>query len=192
MKHILAAQLSFLAAGAEEETLTGKIFALDAQLILDAAILGCAVLFLFFLVSYFVFDPARELLKKRQERIQKDMDDAAKDKEDALQFKQEYEARLQTADREVDQILSDGKKKAMQREQMIVNEAQEEASRILERTAREVELEKSKVRDEMKQEMILVAREMAGRFITEKMDETKQAQLLDSVISEMGDNTWQE
>ncbi len=178
--------------GAEEETLTGKIFALDAQLILDAAILGGAVLFLFFLVSYFVFDPARELLKKRQERIQKDMDDAARDKEDALQFKQEYEARLQTADREVDRILSDGKKKAMQREQMIVNEAQEEASRILERTAREVALEKSKVRDEMKQEMILVAGEMAGRFITEKMDETKQAQLLDSVISEMGDNTWQE
>ena len=191
MKHMVM-QLPFFAAGAEEETLVGKIFALDAQLLLDAVIVGCAVLFLFFLLSYLVFNPARELMKKRQDRIQKDMDDAAKDKEEALQFKQEYEARLKTADREVDQILSDGKKKAMKREQAIVGEAQQEAARILERTAREVDLEKSKVRDEMKQEMVSVAKAMAGRFISEEMNEQKQAERVDAVLQEMGENTWRD
>jgi hypothetical protein len=32
---------------------------------------------------------------------------------------------------------------------------------------------------------------MAGRFISEKMDKDKQAALVDEVIREMGDTTWQ-
>ena len=94
--------------------LRGKIFGLDLQIIFDAVILALAVFFLFFLLSYFVFNPAREFLAKRQERIASDLAVAADEKREAMEFKAEYDARLREADAEVDRILSEGKRKAEQ------------------------------------------------------------------------------
>ena len=52
-------------------------------------------------------------------------------------------------------------------------------------------LEKDKVRDEMKQEMVQVASLMAGRFVSESISEETQAKLIDDTLKEMGDETWQ-
>ena len=185
----LMAQLAFLAT---DEGMTGKIFGLDLQIIFDALILALAVFFLFFLLSYFVFNPARDFLRKRQERIESDLSTAAAEKREAMEFKAEYDARLKDADAEVDRILSDGKRKAKRRESEIIDAANAEANRILERTHREIELEKSKVKDDMKREMVEVATQMAGRFVAESMTPARQEQLVDSVLSEMGETTWQD
>lgn len=192
MRALLVAHLMVLETGASEESLIGRIFDLDLQVIFDALITACAVFFLFFLLSYLVFNPARDLLKKRQERIAGDLAAAAQEKEDAMAFKAEYDARLKQADKDVDAILSEGKKKAMRREEAIIGEANAEAARIMERTEREIALEKNKVKDEIKTEMIAVAKEMAGRFVSEEMDDKKQAAIVDDVLKEMGEHTWQE
>ena len=176
---------------AEQEGLFNRIFGLDAQLIADAVILALAVGFLFFLLSALLFNPARELMKKRQEKIKTEMETAAKDMADAKQMKAEYDARLAAADKDVDAILSEGRKKALARENEIIAEAKEEAALVLERAEREIELEKSKVKDEVKQEMIGVARAMAGRFVTASMDDETQAKLIDEALNEMGEGTWQ-
>ena len=176
---------------AEKEGLFNRIFGLDAQLIADAVILALAVGFLFFLLSALLFNPARELMKKRQEKIKTEMETAAKDMADAKQMKAEYDAKLAAADKDVDAILSEGRKKALARENEIIAEAKEEAARVLERAEREIELEKSKVKDEVKQEMIGVARAMAGRFVTASMDDETQAKLINEALNEMGEGTWQ-
>ncbi len=191
MRALLTAQLMVLETGASEESLFSRIFNIDLQVPFDALITACAIFFLFFLLSYLVFNPARELLRKRQEKITGDLAAAAKEKEDAMQFKAEYDARLKQADKDVDVILSEGKKKAMRREAAIIEEANAEAARIMERTEREIVLEKSKAKDEIKTEMIAVAKTMAGRFVSEQMSEAKQAAMIDDVLKEMGDQTWQ-
>ena len=192
MSNLLAPGLLFLTETAEDPELKDKIFALDWQLIFDAVIVGCAVFFLFFLLSYLVFNPARELMRKRREAIAQNIADAEKEKEDALEFKKEYDARLRNVDREADAILADSKRRAKDPEAVILAEAREESARILKHTRTEVELEKSKARDEIKQEIITVAGSMAGRFLSEKMDAERQAELVDDVIKEMGEATWQQ
>lgn len=167
-----------------------RIFGLDMQLMADVVFTLIAVFVLFLLLSYLLFNPARELMAKRQAKIQADLDAAEKDKEDALQFKTEYDGKLQVADSEVDEILSEGRKKAMKKEAEIIAEAQEEAARITQRASKEIELEKNKMKDEVKKEMISVASMMAGKFVAESMDEKKQAQLVDEALNEMGDDTW--
>ena len=167
-----------------------RIFGLDAQLFADVTITLVSVFILFLLLSYLLFNPARELLAKRQAKVQADLDAAAQEKEDALQFKAEYMAKVEAADKEVDEILSEGRKKAMKREAEIITEAQEEAVRITQRANREIELEKNKMKDEVKKEMISVASMMAGKFVAESMDEKKQAQLVDEALNEIGDDTW--
>ena len=52
------------------------LFNLDAQLLFDTVLLAVAVFFLFMLMSYLLFNPARKLLKDRQDRIESDINTA--------------------------------------------------------------------------------------------------------------------
>lgn len=172
------------------DALGDYIFGLDPQLLVDAVITMIAMFALFVLLSYLLFNPARDLLKKRQDGIRENMETAAKEKEQAIHFKEEYDAKLKGVSKEAEEILTETRKKAQKKENEIVNEAKEEAARVLERANREVELEKNKVKDEVKQEMISVAAVMAGKIVAASLDENKQSQLIADTLEEMGDETW--
>ena len=166
------------------------IFGLDPQLLVDSAITILAMFFVFLLLSYLLFNSARNLMEKRQEGIREQMETAAREKQDAIQFKAEYDEKIKNVQKETDEILSEARKKALKKESVMLEEAREEAAQIVARANREVELEKSKVKDEMKQEIINVATAMAGKIVASSLDESKQSQLLADTLEEMGDETW--
>ena len=166
------------------------IFGLDPQLLVDSAITILAMFFVFLLLSYLLFNPAGNLMEKRQEGIREQMETAAREKQDAIQFKAEYDEKIKNVQKETDEILSEARKKALKKESVMLEEAREEAAQIVARANREVELEKSKVKDEMKQEIINVATAMAGKIVASSLDESKQSQLLADTLEEMGDETW--
>ena len=166
------------------------IFGLDPQLLVDSAITILAMFFVFLLLSYLLFNPARNLMEKRQEGIREQMETAAREKQDAIQFKAEYDEKIKNVQKETDEILSEARKMALKKVSVMLEEAREEAAQIVARANREVELEKSKVKDEMKQEIINVATAMAGKIVASSLDESKQSQLLADTLEEMGDETW--
>ena len=73
------------------------LFDLNPQLLFDAALLAIAVFFLYMLMSYLLFNPARKLLKDRQDHISSELDEASADKEKAAALKAEYEAKEEAA-----------------------------------------------------------------------------------------------
>ena len=164
-----------------------RIFGLDAQTLFDT----CIMLVLFILLSYLLFNPARKMIQKRRELIQGQLEEAASAKQDALTMKEEYDSKLSGVQDESAELLAEARKKAKSREAEIVAEAKEEAHRIVTRAEKEVSLEKDKVRDEMKQEIVQAATLMAGKFVEKSMDESVQAELIDETLKEMGDDTWQ-
>ena len=172
---------------AEEYTF---LFNLDAQLLFDTALLAIAVFFLFMLMSYLLFNPARKLLKDRQERIANDIDSAKEDKESAAALKAEYESKLKDIDKEAEQILAEARQKALKNEAKIVDEAKEEASRIIKRAQEEAELEKKHAMDDMQQEMIQIASLMAQKVVAASIDTDIQDTLVEETLNEMGESTW--
>ena len=172
---------------AEEYTF---LFNLDAQLLFDTALLAIAVFFLFMLMSYLLFNPARKLLKDRQERIANDIDSAKEDKESAAALKAEYESKLKDIDKEAELILAEARQKALKHEAKIVDEAKEEASRIIKRAQEEAELEKKHAMDDMKQEMIQIASLMAQKVVAASIDTDIQDTLVEETLNEMGESTW--
>ena len=86
--------------------------------------------------------------------------------------------------------MSEARKKALNNENQIIAQAKEEAAHILERARVEAELEKQKLSDEVKQEIISVASIMAGKVVAAAIDTTVQNQLIDETLKEMGDKTW--
>ena len=172
---------------AEEYTF---LFNLDAQLLFDTALLAIAVFFLFMLMSYLLFNPARKLLKDRQEKIANDIDSAKEDKESAAALKAEYEGKLKDIDKEAELILAEARQKALKNEAKIVDEAKEEASRIIKRAQEEAELEKKHAMDDMKQEMIQIASLMAQKVVAASIDTDIQDTLVEETLNEMGESTW--
>jgi len=167
-----------------------RLFDLDMQLLFDSGLTLIAVITLFFILSNFLFNPARKFLEDRKARIQGDIDAAQNEKEDALALKAEYEEKLKDVDKEVERILSEARQKAIANENKIIADAKEEAAAIIARANEEAELEKKRVVDEVKQEMITVASLMAGKVVSGNIDTTVQDSLIEETLKEIGDSTW--
>ena len=78
-------------------------------------------------MSYFLFNPAREVLEKRRKRIAGDLETAKTSREDALALKAEYEDKIKSIDKEAQEILDAARKKAKKQEADILAEAREKA-----------------------------------------------------------------
>ena len=171
----------------EEKT---RLFGLDAQLLFDAAILLVTMLVLYIILSYLLFNPVRQVLEKRKERIDNEKKQAEDDKAAASQLKEEYEAKLKDINKEAETILSEAKRKDAKNESKIIDEAKAEADRIIEHAKTEALLEKKKAADDIKKQMIEVATLMAGKVAAASIDEKKQAALIDEALKEIGEETW--
>ena len=168
----------------------GRLFTLDAQFLFDAVVLALSMLVLFAALSFFLFNPVRDLLEKRRKRIAEDQEVARREKAEAISYKEEYDKKLKEVGKEAEQILSETRKKAKQNEVKIVAEAKEEAARIVSRANAEVDLEKKRALDDMKQEMITIASMMAEKVVGDSIDADVQDKLFEDTLQEIGEHTW--
>ncbi len=167
-----------------------RLFDLDWQLLADSILMIIAIFFLFLILSFFLFNPARKMLNSRRDKIRNELNTAREAMENAQKLKKEYETKLQGVEKEAEAILSEARRKALVSENQVIAQAKEEAARILDRARVEAELEKQKMSDDVKREIIVVASLMAGKFVSTSMDTAVQNQLIDETIKEMGDKTW--
>lgn len=169
---------------------TEYLFGLDAQLLFSTAVTAINIFILFVLLSYLLFDPARELLKKRADKITNERETAKKAKEEGIALKEEYETKIREINREAETILSETRKKALKKEEQILSEAKEEAARIIERANNEAALERKRAMDEVKTEMIQIASLMAGKIVAANIDTAVSDALVEETLNGIGDSTW--
>ena len=167
-----------------------RMFDLDFQLLHDAVLTLIAVFVLYLALSYFLFNPVRAMLTKRQDKIAAELAEAASAEEAAKALRVEYEEKLAKIEKEADKILSDARKHALISENQIITQAKEEARRIMDRARVEAELEKSKVADEVKKEMIDIATVLAGKVVAANINTVIQAGLINETLKGMGESTW--
>ena len=168
-----------------------RLIGFDQQLLSEVFFTAINIFILFFGLSYLLFNPVRDLLEKRKQKIAGELADAAESKKSAEAMKEEYESKLKEVSKEADAILEEARRKGKAREAEIIEEARKEAARIVERGNREVELEKKKALDDMKQELVTIASLMAGKVVTAAIDTTVQDALIEETLKEMGESTWQ-
>ena len=168
-----------------------RLFGLDAQLLFEVFLTAIAVFVLFVALSYILFNPVRDMLKKRQEMVQETKDTANREKEAALLLKAEYDEKMKNAVAEAEEILNVARKRALKNERAILEQAKEEAAAIIANANVQIELEKKKAMDDLKQEVVAIATMMASKVIAATMDEKLSNQLIEDTLKEMGDDTWQ-
>ena len=65
-----------------------------------------------------------------------------------------------------------------------------QSRKLHESLSAEAELEKQRVADEVKQQIISVAAVMASKFVAKAMDDQENDALIEQTLNEMGENTW--
>ena len=145
------------------------------------------LILLFLIVKYFLYKPVKKMLAERQKAIDSDYDAAKKAKEDALKEKLLYDEKLSTAKDEADKVISSAVSIARKRESDIIEDAKAQADGIVSRAKTDAELEKRKLREEIKGEIVEISTALAEKMLEREINANDHKDLIDSFIEGIGD-----
>ncbi len=147
----------------------------------------CNLLVLYLFLKKLLFKPIKNMIDSRQKEIDDMYSDAENSRSSAASLKAEYEEKIERANEESEEILKKAVRKAQLREEEILAEASEKAQRTLERATEQVELEKKRAINEVKNEVSDMAICIAAAVIERDVKEDEHKDLIDRFIDEIGE-----
>lgn len=142
-------------------------------------------LVLLWLLKRYLYGPLTEMLDKRHQKIENDLDHAREEREEAEKLKKEYEAELQQAREKAQEIVEEAENRGEERAQEIIDEAREEAQRIKERSREEIEQAKEEAVDQLRNEVASISLMAASKFMKEKLDQQRHQELINQYIENL-------
>ena len=146
------------------------------------------LLVLFIVMKKYLFGPVKEMIDERQKEIDDLYADANQSKADAAELKEQYETRLAEANEEKEEILRNAYRKAQLREEEILREAQEKAAQTMKRADAQIELEKKRALNEIKDDVSAMAVDIASAVLARDIKSREHTALIDSFIENLGEN----
>lgn len=143
------------------------------------------ILYLF--LKKLLFKPVKDMIDSRQKEIDDLYADANQSKSDAQQLKTEYEARLAAANAESEEILKVANRKAQLRQEQILKEARDQAAQTLRRADEQIEMEKKRAMNEIKDDVSVMAVDIASAVLARNIKREEQSELIDSFIERLGE-----
>lgn len=140
-------------------------------------------------IKKFLFKPIREMLDKRRAKADAQISEAAKANEEAQALKTEYEQNMQEARNKASEIISTAQKAAAKQSEDMLKEASDQVIRMKAKAESDIELEKRRAVNEIKDEIGGMAMEIAGKVIEREVNATDHAKLIDEFIERVGEAT---
>lgn len=147
----------------------------------------CNLLILYIVLKKILFVPIKNMIDSRQKEVDDMYSSAEGAEREAEAMKREYEEKLSGAKDESEEILRAAQRRATLRGEEIIKEAETEAARILERAEGEIELERRRAVNEVKDEVSEMAITIASAVIERDVSEDEHRELISSFIEKMGD-----
>jgi F-type H+-transporting ATPase subunit b len=142
---------------------------------------------LFLIIKKFLYQPVKNVLKSRQDKIDEQNNKASEYLSDAERTKAELEAKLNDAENQADNILNEATVNAQRRKEKILDEARDEAESIIRQAKTNAELEMKKAESEIKTQIVDVSFELSKKIIEREIKEEDHHKLIDSFITQIGD-----
>jgi F-type H+-transporting ATPase subunit b len=147
-------------------------------------------LILYYAMKRLLFKPVTSFMESRQNSIAESLSEAETKEAAAEKLKLEYQSKLDGAQDEARDIIRQATKRADQRSSEIVQEAQGEAKKVMERAEAEIKREQKKTVNLLKNEMATLAIMAAGKMINKSLDGESHNQLIKEFIDEVGEEAW--
>ena len=178
----------FLSAASEVPP--GRVFGLDLQAFISTAIVLFNACVLAVALSYILYKPVRNFMRKRTERFKVQWDKAEEESANAGRLKVEYEEKLRNIEKERIDILDEARKVAAEERSKIMEEARREIVALKERASAGLEAERERLKDEMSVYILESSLAIASKFVSHNMDKETQDRIFKSTISELEETEW--
>lgn len=146
------------------------------------------LLILVLILKKFLFKPVQNILKQRQDEVDKIYSDADEALAKANRDKAAYEQKLVDVKEEADSLLKTASERAKQESGEIVAAAKTEAARRLAGADEDIELAKRKAAEEMKSSIAEMVVDLASTVAAKEIDAKAHSDLIDSAIESLGDD----
>ncbi|MDI9496087.1 MAG: ATP synthase F0 subunit B [Bacillota bacterium] len=169
----------------------GRVFGLDAQTLISIGIQLFNAIILALALGFILYNPVKDFLRKRSEKIQKQIDDSDAAMMKAKELIAEYEAKIKDIDKERLEILEAARLKASEESKKILQEAKAEAEAIKERSMESVTADKKRLKDETRIYIIELASLMAQKIITQNINDDTHDKIFEESLAKLEASKWQ-
>ena len=147
----------------------------------------CNLFIQVYLIKRFLFKPINEMLEKRKAMADAQIQEAIKAKDEANAIKTEYEQNMLEARNKANEILVTAQKTAAIQSEVMLKEASTQAAALKAKAESDIAQEKRKAVNEIKDEIVGMAMEIAGKVIEREICEEDHKKLIDEFISNVGE-----
>jgi len=145
-------------------------------------------LVILFVVLYkFLFKRFLMTLNERSARIQKGLEDAEIAAKRAAEAEEEYQRRIEQAERERRAILAQATREGEKIREEILARAQEEAKQLVLEAKADIERQREQAMSELRKQVADLTLMATTRVIGQVLDEEAHRRLIDDVLAEMGE-----
>ena len=167
-----------------------RMFALDPQMFINAGVQFLNVSVLAAVLYFLLYKPVRNFLRKREERIKSQIDQAKLDMTTANALRSQYEKSVESVSQERSEILEAAHKSALEKSRGILQAGKQEAASIRDRALTDIEREREKAEEALKLYIIDLATAMAEKIVAHSIDRETQERLFRETLMELEDVTW--
>ncbi len=146
----------------------------------------CNLFIQMLLIKKYLFKRVQAILDKRRELAEEDLRKAKVSREEADRLRVEYESNMEQAREKATEIIDLAQKNATRKSDEIIREASQEAIALKARAEADIELERRKAVNEVKNEIGSMAMEIAGKVIEREVSEQDHVRLIDEFIEKVG------
>jgi F-type H+-transporting ATPase subunit b len=126
-------------------------------------------------------------MKKREETIKQQLEEAQKTKKEAENLLEDYRRQLAEARSEAQKIINEGKSLGENVRKEIVQKAQAESNQIVKRAQEEIELQKQKAILELQEKIADLSIMAATKIINKSLNTEDNRRLVEEYVSKVGD-----
>ena len=138
----------------------------------------------FFFVR-FLYKPVKDILQKRADSIESDIQEAIANKASAEELRTLYEQKIKDIETERNVILEEARKEATARLNQILGEAKTEAQITRDRAKRDIAAEQERVKAEIHQAIIDISTDMAAKLVSATIDKNAHDRLFAEAMDEL-------
>jgi len=144
------------------------------------------LLILYLFLKKLLFKPLKNMIDSRQKEIDDMYSDAESSRTDAAALRSEYEEKLSHAEEQSEEILRTAVRRAQLKEEEILREANDKAARAIDRAEEQIEQEKKRAINEVKNEVSGLAIDIAAAVIGRDVSAGEHEDLINDFIDNMG------
>lgn len=155
--------------------------------VIDMLVMLFFFIILIYLVGKFAWGPVMDMMKKREDYIANEIEQAEKNRAEAEKASKEAVERLKQTKQEAQKIIEDARTAGLKQQEDIITSAKKEAERIKQAAQEEIQNEKEKAIKALQEQVASLSVLIASKVIEKEISAQDQEKLIEEYIKEVGE-----